>query len=69
MGCGIDEWATGIKTKVTFTAVDYCSVFDAHFKCLHNFQDASEKHSLLDKICTKLYNVGWYVMSIVSLFD
>ncbi|KIM88272.1 hypothetical protein PILCRDRAFT_62582, partial [Piloderma croceum F 1598] len=58
MECGIDEWGTGIKTDIAFTAVDYRTVFDAHLKCLRNFQEATKKHELLDKICTKLYNVG-----------
>lgn len=69
MECGIDEWGTGIKTEVAFTAVDYRSVFDAHLKCLHDFRDATKKHELLDKICMKLYNVGRYVMMFISLFD
>jgi len=69
MGCGIDEWGTGIKTEVAFTAVDYCSIFNTHLKCLHNFRDATKKHELLEKICMKLYNIGWYVMTFIPLFD
>ena len=69
MECGIDEWGTGIKTDIAFTAVDYRTVFDAHLKCLRNFQEATKKHKLLDKICTKLYNVGRYAISLKPLFD
>ena len=69
MECGIDKWGAGVKTEVAFTAVDYCSVFDAHLKCLCDVQDATKKHSLLEKMCTKLYNVGRYVMTFISLFD
>jgi len=69
MECGIDEWGTGIKTKVAFTSVDYCSVFDTHLKCLGKFQDATKKDELLDKLCMKLYNVGQYIMTFISLFD
>ena len=61
MECGIDEWGTGIKTEVPFTAVDYRPVFDAHLKCLREFREATKKHELLDKISLKLYNVGRYV--------
>ena len=69
MECGIDEWGMGIKTDITFTAVDYRTVFAAHLKCLHNFQEATKKHELLDKICVKLYNVGWYIISLKPLFN
>lgn len=69
MECSIDEWGAGVRTEVAFTAVDYRSIFDTHLKCLHNFQDATKKHSLLEKICTKLYNVGRYLMTFISLFD
>jgi hypothetical protein len=62
MECGIDEWGTGVKTDVPFTAVDYCPIFDSHFKCLQKFQAATKKYELLDKICTRLYNVGQYVL-------
>jgi len=47
----------------------YRTVFDAHLKCLRNFQEATKKHELLDKICTKLYNVGRYAISLKPLFD
>ena len=63
MECGIDEWGTGIKTEVPFTTMDYHPMFDAHLKCLCELQEATKKHELLDKICFKLYNVGWYVFT------
>ncbi|KIM73415.1 hypothetical protein PILCRDRAFT_93083 [Piloderma croceum F 1598] len=59
MECSIDEWATDVKTEITFTAMDYHTIFEAYLKCLHKFQD-TKKHKLLDKICTKLYNVGHF---------
>jgi hypothetical protein len=58
MECGIDEWGTGVKTDVGFTAVDYRAPFEAHLKCLRKFREATKKYELLDKICTKLYNIG-----------
>jgi hypothetical protein len=68
MECGIDEWGTGIKTDIAFTAVDYRTVFAAHLKCLRDFREATKKHELLDKICVKLYNVGRYAISLKPLF-
>ncbi|KAJ7112493.1 hypothetical protein C8R44DRAFT_564975, partial [Mycena epipterygia] len=35
--CSIDEWATGIKTDVPFTAADYRSVYQEHLTCLADF--------------------------------
>jgi hypothetical protein len=69
MECGIDEWGTGIKTDIAFTAVDYRTVFAAHLKCLRDFREATKKHELLDKICVKLYNVGRYVICLKPLFN
>ena len=69
MECGIDEWGTGIKTDIVFTAVDYHTVFAPHLKCLRDFWEATKKHELLDKICVKLYNVGQYVISLKPLFN
>jgi hypothetical protein len=69
MECGIDEWGTGIKTDIVFTAVDYHTVFSPHLKCLRDFWEATKKHELLDKICVKLYNVGRYVISLKPLFN
>jgi hypothetical protein len=45
------------------------TVFDAHLKCLRNFWEATKKHELLDKICTKLYNIGWYVIMLKPSLD
>ena len=69
MECGIDEWGTGIKTKVPFTTMDYHPMFDAHLKCLCKLRKASKKHELLDKICLKLYNVGWYIFMFLCSVD
>jgi hypothetical protein len=69
MECGVDEWGTGIKTDVMFTTMEYRTMFDAHLKCLRNFQEATKKYELLDKICTKLYNVGRYVIILKPLLD
>ena len=66
MVCGIDEWGTDIKTNIAFTAMDYCPVFSAYLQCLCDFQEATKRHNLLDRICTKLYDVGQYVISLFT---
>ena len=66
MVCGIDEWGTGIKTDVAFTAMDYRPVFSAHLQCLYDFREATKRHNLLERICTKLYDVGQYVISLFT---
>jgi Domain of unknown function (DUF6532) len=62
MECVLDEWSSGIKTEVQFTSVDYRPVYEAHLKCLQDFDRHTKKHKLLDKICTRLHNVGRYVI-------
>ena len=64
MECGINKWSTSIKADVAFTVADYHSVFNTHLQCLCDFREATKKHELLDKICTKLYNVSQYVISL-----
>ena len=66
MECGIDEWGTGINADIAFTVVHYRTVFDTHLRCLRDFREATKKHELLDKICTKLYNVGRYVPLLIN---
>ena len=44
-------------------------MFAAHLKCLRDFQEATKKHELLEKICIKLYNVDRYVISLKPLFN
>lgn len=67
MECVIDEWASGIKTDVPFTSVDYRPVYEAHLACLQDFDKHTKKHELLDKICTRLHNVGGYVVHSLLL--
>ena len=64
MECGIDKWGTSIKTDVAFTAVDYCTMFNMHLQYLCDFKEATKKYELLDKICTRLCNIGQYIISL-----
>ena len=58
--CNIDEWATGLKTDITFWAEEYRPVYEAHVASLNQFgaySDAKEL-DLLGRIQRKLYNYG-----------
>ncbi|KAJ7609181.1 hypothetical protein DFH06DRAFT_1371042, partial [Mycena polygramma] len=46
----IDEYATGIKTDIPFTANEYRSVYEGHLKSLERFAEHTAKYELLDKI-------------------
>ncbi|KAF8201297.1 hypothetical protein K438DRAFT_1582366, partial [Mycena galopus ATCC 62051] len=56
--CGIDEWATGIKTDVPFTAADYRSIYLDHIKSLTDFEKRSAPRDILGNILTCLHNIG-----------
>ncbi|GBE88906.1 hypothetical protein SCP_1403140 [Sparassis crispa] len=49
--CGIDEWATGIKEDVPFTAASYKEVYQAHLHCLHDFEKHTINYGILRKRC------------------
>lgn len=61
MECAINEWASGIKADISFSAADYRSIHVSHLKCLQDFDAATKKHDLLIKISSKMYNVGRWV--------
>ncbi|KAJ7798810.1 hypothetical protein B0H14DRAFT_2388464 [Mycena olivaceomarginata] len=54
----IDEYLTGIRTDVPFTANEYRSVYDTHLRSLREFREHTTKYNLLDKILTHMHNVG-----------
>jgi hypothetical protein len=54
----IDEYLTGIRTDVPFTANEYRSVYETHLKSLRQFREHTIKYELLDKILTRLHNIG-----------
>ncbi|KAK6983969.1 hypothetical protein R3P38DRAFT_2455019, partial [Favolaschia claudopus] len=54
----IDEWVTGVRADVAFTANDYREVYDSHLKALDQFDAHTKKHGIVDLIQTRLYNVG-----------
>ncbi|KAF8144660.1 hypothetical protein K438DRAFT_575568 [Mycena galopus ATCC 62051] len=54
----IDEWATGIRTDVPFTANDYRSVYEDHLEALNRFETETQPHKILDNILVRLHNIG-----------
>ncbi|KAJ7760107.1 hypothetical protein DFH07DRAFT_717517, partial [Mycena maculata] len=54
----IDEFLTGVKTDVPFTANDYRSVYESHLKSLEEFKEHTEKYRLLDRILLRMHDVG-----------
>ncbi|KAF8212895.1 hypothetical protein K438DRAFT_1957477 [Mycena galopus ATCC 62051] len=56
--CGIDEWATGIKTDVPFTSADYRTTYTDHIASLTAFEKHSAPRDILGNILTRLHNVG-----------
>ncbi|KAH9910241.1 uncharacterized protein B0H18DRAFT_896253, partial [Fomitopsis serialis] len=59
--CGIDEWGTGTRTEVHFTADDYRPVYETHKASLEAFDTFSDDaHRVLLKIRTKLHNEARY---------
>ncbi|KAF7371540.1 hypothetical protein MVEN_00009000 [Mycena venus] len=54
----IDEYLTGIRTNVPFTANEYRPVYETHLQSLREFREHTAKYNLLDKILTRMHNVG-----------
>ncbi|KAJ6492429.1 hypothetical protein C8R47DRAFT_918463, partial [Mycena vitilis] len=54
----IDEYATGIKTDIPFTANEYRSIYEGHLKSLDRFAEHTAKYELLDKILIRIHNGG-----------
>ena len=58
--CNIDEWATGIKTDITFYAEEYRPIYDSHVVSLNEFDVYSKSRNcdLLGRLQRRLYNFG-----------
>lgn len=59
--CSIDEWLTGSKASVTFSASDYKAIYMAHIRSLMDYGQETSRRDLLGKLQTRLYNYGRYV--------
>ena len=58
--CNIDEWATGLKTDITFWAEEYRPVYESHAASLAKFGEYSKSKDLdlLGRVQRRLYNYG-----------
>ncbi|KAJ7643555.1 hypothetical protein FB45DRAFT_737421, partial [Roridomyces roridus] len=50
----VDEWATGIRTDIPFTASEYREVYQRHVSTLEEFAEATKKYGILDTILQAL---------------
>jgi hypothetical protein len=62
--CNIDEWATGIKTDITFWADEYRPIYESHVVSLKEFGEYSKSKDvdLLGRLQRRLYNYGRLVL-------
>ncbi|KAJ7817512.1 hypothetical protein B0H14DRAFT_3462052 [Mycena olivaceomarginata] len=60
----INEWLTGIRTDVPFTANEYRSVHQTHLKSLQDYETHTARYGLLGKILTRMHNIGRYIFLI-----
>ena len=58
--CNINEWATGLKTDITFYAEEYRPIYESHVVSLTEFGEYSKSKNfdLLGRLQRKLYNFG-----------
>ncbi|KAJ7055349.1 hypothetical protein C8F01DRAFT_464944 [Mycena amicta] len=54
----IDEWLTGTRTAVPFTANEYRSIYQGHIMSLERFQQHTAQYGILDGIRRRLYDNG-----------
>ncbi|KAJ7017891.1 hypothetical protein C8F04DRAFT_1278541 [Mycena alexandri] len=54
----IDEYLTGTRTDIPFTANDYRSVYQTHLHALKEFAEHTAKYKLLDAILVRMHNIG-----------
>lgn len=55
--CCIDEWISGIRSDIPFSAALYKDVYEDHIRCLERFNRVT-KQIILPNILVKLYNRG-----------
>ncbi|KAI0948855.1 hypothetical protein AcV7_009486 [Taiwanofungus camphoratus] len=56
--CAIDEWATGVKEDIPFTAASYKETYNAHLRVLRDFDDHTRKYGLLRQLREHLHRVA-----------
>ncbi|KAF8870237.1 hypothetical protein BD779DRAFT_1411476, partial [Infundibulicybe gibba] len=58
--CCIDEWITGIRTDINFSGLEYGHIYEGHVASLQAFQRRAGNLGIIDNICIKLHNRGWF---------
>ncbi|KAJ7062181.1 hypothetical protein C8F01DRAFT_126258 [Mycena amicta] len=53
--CCIDEWLSGVRTDVPFTAAEYASVYRGHLTSLEEFEKRTAPHPILEKILMRIH--------------
>ncbi|KAF8144645.1 hypothetical protein K438DRAFT_1631489, partial [Mycena galopus ATCC 62051] len=54
----IDEWATGIRNDIPFTANEYRGIYQGHIAALERFENDTQPHKILENILVRLHNIG-----------
>jgi hypothetical protein len=65
--CCIDEFATGSKIDIPFTADAYKDVFAEHLQMLDKFEEHTKDHKILPKLLQRLHNNGRYIFISILL--
>jgi len=65
--CCIDEFATGSKIDIPFTADAYKDVFAEHLQMLDKFEEHTKDHKILPKLLQHLHNNGRYIFISILL--
>ncbi|KAJ7048671.1 hypothetical protein C8F01DRAFT_48554 [Mycena amicta] len=67
--CCIDEWATGARVDIKFASAEYGSIYRAHVKALEAFNVRGAQFQVVDKILTRMHNVGRFHSGAQPLTD
>jgi len=65
--CCIDEFATGSKIDIPFTADAYKDIFEEHLQMLDKFEEHTKEHGILPKLLQRLHDNGRYVFKSILL--
>jgi hypothetical protein len=55
----INEWGSGQKTDIHFTAASYNSVYEEHLKMLDKFEEYTKEHGIVPKLLQRLHDNRW----------
>nr|GAT44443.1 predicted protein [Mycena chlorophos] len=65
----LDEWASGTRVNINFTADEYRPIYEAHVAALIDFEAAGAKKQVLNKILTRIHTVGRFNSGAEPLTD